>query len=176
MTGSKPDELIRTPMQWTAGPNAGFSAGEPWEPVNQGTDGPRPYQEQNVEAALADGDSLLNHYRKLIAARNEHPALRSLGFLPLESSAAPIYGYLRHSSDEAILVVLNFDDEAMSEYGLSLSGAPLSPGDYAVADLLTGAEAAPLVVEAEGAIHAYRPLPELPPRSALVLRLAGRGR
>jgi alpha-amylase len=170
MTGSKPDELIRTPMQWTAGPNAGFSAGEPWEPVNEG------YEKQNVEAALADGDSLFNHYRKLMAARNEHPALRSLGFLPLESSAAPIYGYLRHNPDAAALVVLNFDDEAISEYGLSLSGAPLSPGEYAGVDLLTGTEAAPLVVETEGAINAYRPLPELPPRSALVLRLAGQGR
>ena len=34
ITGSKPDELSRTPMQWTSGPNASFNTGYPWEPVN----------------------------------------------------------------------------------------------------------------------------------------------
>ena len=34
MTGEKPDEQIRTPMQWSAEGNAGFTTGSPWEPVN----------------------------------------------------------------------------------------------------------------------------------------------
>lgn len=36
MTGNKPDELIRTPMQWSAAANAGFTSGRPWQPVNRG--------------------------------------------------------------------------------------------------------------------------------------------
>ncbi len=69
MTGQKPDQRIRTPMQWTAAENAGFTAGFPWEPVNAD------YETVNVEAQAADPDSLLNHYRRLIRLRSEQPAL-----------------------------------------------------------------------------------------------------
>jgi len=42
MTGEKPDEMIRTPMQWSGEAKAGFTTGRTWELVN------RDYQEKNV--------------------------------------------------------------------------------------------------------------------------------
>lgn len=56
----------RTPVQWTAGKNAGFSDCQPWYTVNPN------YTEVNVEAAEKDPDSLLNFYRKLIALRQQY--------------------------------------------------------------------------------------------------------
>ena len=61
MLGEKPDEHIRTPMQWDASANAGFTSGTPWEAVN-----PDP-SDVNVESELADPSSLLNRYRTLLA-------------------------------------------------------------------------------------------------------------
>ena len=165
MTGSKPDELIRTPMQWTSQPGAGFTSGQPWEPVNQD------YEERNVEVQSAEPDSLLNHYRHLIALRNGHPALRGFAFQPAESSHPSLYAYLRYVEAEAILVVLNLGNKSTNEYAVNMRSSSLSEGRYVVVDLLTGTEAAPLVVEAGGAFNGYQPLSELPAHSALVLRL-----
>ncbi|MGE5378569.1 MAG: alpha-amylase family glycosyl hydrolase, partial [Bacteroidota bacterium] len=51
MSGSKPDEQIRTPMQWTAGTGAGFTSGTPWEPVNSD------YSSVNVASESGDSTS-----------------------------------------------------------------------------------------------------------------------
>jgi len=165
MAGSKPDELIRTPMQWTSGPQAGFTTGTPWEPVNGG------YEQVNVDAQSVDPDSLLNHYRRLVALRNDHPALRSLAFQAAESAARSVYAYLRHAEGEAILVVLNLGQEATDEALLTWRDSSLAAGRYVAVDLLSGEEAQPLSVEASGAVSGYLPVPELPARSALLLRL-----
>ena len=53
----------RTPMQWTDGENAGFTAGTPWLKINPN------YTDINVEAELADENSVLHFYKKLIALR-----------------------------------------------------------------------------------------------------------
>ena len=165
MTGSKPDELIRTPMQWTSGANAGFTTGDPWEPVNWG------YEGVNVAVQSEDPGSLLNRYRALIGLRGAHPALRSLNFQPFESAERFLYAYLRHVGGDAILVVLNFGDSVATEVSLGAAKSPLPPGHYAAVDLLSGEQIAPLTVEAGGGVSRYEPLPELPARSALVLQL-----
>ncbi len=74
MVGVKPDEMIRTPMQWDATEHAGFTTGTPWEPVNDD------YTSVNVATQQADPDSLLRHYQRLLTIRREHPAL-SIGAL-----------------------------------------------------------------------------------------------
>ena len=165
MTGSKPDELIRTPMQWTSGSQAGFTTGTPWQPVNEG------YEQVNVDVQSADPDSLLNHYRRLVALRNDHPALRSLAFQVAESPARSVYAYLRHAEGEAILAVLNLGQEATGEALFTLRDSSLAAGHYIAVDLLSGEEAQPLSVEAGGAVNGYLPVPELPARSAVLLRL-----
>jgi oligo-1,6-glucosidase len=58
----------RTPMQWDAGPNAGFTTGTPWLAVNPN------YPEINAEDQIADPHSVFNFYRQLIALRKNSPA------------------------------------------------------------------------------------------------------
>ena len=173
MTGAKPDELIRTPMQWSAEAHAGFTSGLPWEPVNWG------YENLNVKAQSDDPDSLLSHYRRLITLRAAHPALRSLAFESLESAGRSVYAYLRSVEGDAVLVVVNFGAEATAEYALSSSALSLPPGRYNVTDLSAGrgevASPSPLTVEPDGSISTYQPLPELEAQSALVLQLLPEG-
>jgi alpha-amylase len=88
MTGNKPDELLRTPMQWSGGPGAGFTSGTPWQPVNQD------FAQVNVAAQETDPDSLLNQYRTLVHLRNQYPALRTGEYLPLTASCQQIYPIL----------------------------------------------------------------------------------
>ena len=92
----------RTPMQWSAGQNAGFSAGRPWLPV--GVD----FQHVNVETESADPYSLLNFYRRLIAIRKEKNALNSGEWKPVLKGHYGVLGYYRVQGDETIFVALNF--------------------------------------------------------------------
>jgi alpha-amylase len=166
MTGSKPDEKIRTPMQWTAGPQAGFTTGTPWQPLNEG------FEEHNVEVQAADPASLLNHYRSLVALRQAHPALSSMEFHVLESAGQTVLAYLRTGGEEAILVVLNLGMKEAGAFALGSRGSPLAPGHYTARDLLTGSEVETLLVGEGGAVEGYQPLRVLPPQGALVLDLA----
>jgi alpha-amylase len=166
MTGSKPDELIRTPMQWTPGEQSGFTTGTPWEPVNPG------YEETNVEVEAADPGSLLTRYRARLALRSAHPALRSGEYTLVPSVGTAVYAFLRSTPGEQVLIVANLGDETATDYALSLAQSPLLPGSYTVADLLSGSPAASLSVGPEGDFEGYQPQAELPARTALILILA----
>jgi len=104
MVGPKPDETIRTPMQWSSAPNGGFSTGTPWEPLQAD------WRTTNVAAQDSSRQSLLNHYRKLILLRNAHQALASgpLTMLQTDDATGTIAAWLRSSRDEAFLIVVNF--------------------------------------------------------------------
>src|SRR5438552_7470693 len=60
MVGPKPDELIRTPMQWSSARNGGFTTGTPRESLQAD------WKAKNVAAQDSTTRPLLNHYRKLI--------------------------------------------------------------------------------------------------------------
>ena len=112
---SKARDNARTPMQWTAGENAGFTSGTPWLKLN-----PR-YTEINAEAELADQDSVFYHYRDLISLRREHPIVLTGEYRLLDEEDDQVYAYLRVNSDEdtaatgerALLVVANFTDDTV---------------------------------------------------------------
>src|SRR5437879_8461365 len=70
MTGEKPDERLRTPMQWVLAPAAGFTSGKPWEALQ-----PDSFT-ANVAVEDRDTTSLLNRYRRLIHLREANAALR----------------------------------------------------------------------------------------------------
>jgi len=91
----------RTPMQWTDGPNAGFSKAKPWLPV------PASAQTHNVETEAKDPDSMLNFYRKLLAMRHNEPTLLEGDYFPLNNDDPNVLAYLRRYKGEATLVVLN---------------------------------------------------------------------
>ncbi|MCL4246789.1 MAG: DUF3459 domain-containing protein [Anaerolineae bacterium] len=169
MMGRKPDERVRTPMQWTADPvTAGFTeAARPWEPI--ATEG----LEFNVAAETGDPDSLLSHYRGLIHLRNAHPALRTGAYLPLESDSRRVYAFLRHDDDETLLVIVNMDRQPTEDYALTMNTGPLS--DSVQAEALYGlapetALPAP-VLNAMGGFDDYAPLPQLEARQTIIIRL-----
>jgi glycosidase len=104
MVGPKPDETIRTPMQWSGEANAGFTTGKPWEPLQPD------WKTKNVAAQDSSRQSLLNHYRRLIQLRNAHPALSSgrLTLLQTDDTTGTVVAWLRSSGDEVFLIVVNF--------------------------------------------------------------------
>ncbi len=165
MTGVKPDENLRTPMQWNGNAYAGFSTGFPWYPVNAD------YTAKNVAAQLAAPDSLLSHYKELIRLRSAFGALRTGRLGEVMSGARTVYTYGRHGEDEDILVVHNLGAEAVSEYALQMRAGPITPGTYKVYDLLGEAWAADLIVGENGAFEGYVPFAELKPMTSTILLL-----
>lgn len=166
MTGVKPDERLRTPMQWTGEAGAGFTTGTPWQKINAD------YVERNVAAQLGDPDSLLEHYRGLIALRNKHPALHSGATVMVKANSRRLVSYLRRHGEEIMLIVVNVDNDPVSDYALSLERGPLA-GKY-TAQALWGfaAEAATLTANADGGFAAYTPTPEIPAYGSLILLLS----
>jgi alpha-glucosidase len=97
----------RTPMQWSPGENAGFTSlgATSWLPV-----GPD-HEKINVETELGDAQSTLNLYRRLLALRKTHPALRVGSYLTHPSSTEDVLVYRRESDTETMTVALNFSNE-----------------------------------------------------------------
>ena len=92
----------RTPMQWTAGENAGFTTGTPWLPVNEN------HRFLNAEAELADPDSVFHYYRRLIALRKQYDVFRDGRFTLLCPEDPQIFAYTRDTDTAHMLVVCNF--------------------------------------------------------------------
>ena len=132
MIGSKPDESIRRPMQWTAGTNAGFSAGTPWYGINSN------YKSFNVLNEKKDNNSLWSFYNKAIQSRNQETALQKGTYKNLANNKTGVYTYLRQFNSENILVIHNFSSNPTDSLLVSLLGAGVSIGPYLGANLLTG--------------------------------------
>ncbi|MCM3701289.1 alpha-glucosidase [Paenibacillus macerans] len=114
----------RTPMQWNAEGQAGFTTGTPWIAVNPN------YKEINVEAALADSDSLFHYYRRLIELRKQHEIIVYGDYALLAEDDDRVFAYLRSLGNERLLVILNFFGEESS---------------FALPAEVTGADAALLI-------------------------------
>ena len=99
---AKSRDNSRTPMQWSAALNAGFTQGSPWlKPAAN-------YPEINAEAALADPDSVFWHYRDLIALRKAHPIFTQGDYQELLAGNEQIWAYTRSANGQTLLVVSNF--------------------------------------------------------------------
>jgi alpha-glucosidase len=92
----------RTPMQWSAAHNAGFTRGEPWLPVADD------FAEVNVEAERDDPHSILTLYRRLIDLRRGEPALEVGRWEPVEAEG-DVLAYVRRAraGESGFLVALN---------------------------------------------------------------------
>ncbi len=99
----------RTPMQWDASnPQAGFSTNpKTWLPV------PSNYTAINVQAELADPNSLLNWHKQLIAMRRNNPALHNGGVVMLDINNPNVLSYLRSApaGQPSVVVSLNMTAE-----------------------------------------------------------------
>lgn len=94
----------RTPMQWTAGENAGFTDGKPWLAVNPN------HEEINADQAMSDPNSVFYTYQKLIELRKQHDWV-IYGDFKLIDSEADVFAYLRTYKGKKYLVVANLSDE-----------------------------------------------------------------
>ena len=92
----------RTPMQWDASENAGFTTGTPWIAVNPN------YKTINAAAEIDDPDSVFTYYRKLIELRHEHEIIVYGKFVPLLEDDPSIYAYARELNGQRLLVACNW--------------------------------------------------------------------
>jgi oligo-1,6-glucosidase len=104
--GEMSRDNARTPMQWDATANAGFTAGEPWIDVNPN------YVQLNAAAALADPGSVFHTYRRLIALRHSRPIVAEGDFRMLLRDDEQVYAFTRTLGDERMLVVANLSGRA----------------------------------------------------------------
>ena len=97
----------RTPMQWSAAPNAGFTTGKPWLPVAAN------YRAVNVAAQREDPKSMLALCTRLIALRRGEPALEVGRFEALNTDS-DVLAYIRgaRKGESAFLVALNFSAQS----------------------------------------------------------------
>ena len=96
----------RTPMQWDAGPNAGFTTGAPWMKVNPN------YTQINAAAALADPGSVFYTYQKLIALRKANPVFTEGDFQLLCPEDGQVFAYLRRGAGQRLLAAVNLSGQA----------------------------------------------------------------
>ncbi len=116
----------RTPMQWTAGCNAGFTTGDPWMPVNPN------HTWLNMESQLAASDSVFAHYRALICLRHNLAILEHGDFTPLMGQDPQIWAYTRRTPEKAILVIANCGRQARTvDVDAEWIGASLLLGNLA---------------------------------------------
>lgn len=164
MTGQKPDERLRSPMQWSSDANAGFTSGRSWEVINSD------YDRVNVGAENQDPASLLTWYRDLVQLRDRHPALRVGDTFKVVPDKQAIYTTLRVSKTEAILVVANLGSTPLSDYKLDLDASSLK-GKYQGKLLAGQGTIADLTVDDNGGYKAYKPLAELPAKGSFIILL-----
>ncbi|BBI33937.1 glycoside hydrolase family 13 protein [Cohnella abietis] len=95
----------RTPVQWSAGSNAGFTEGTPWIGVHEN------HKEINVERDRKDPDSIYHYYRKLIQLRKEHGIIVYGTYDILMEENEQIYAFTRTLEEEQLVVICNFSEQ-----------------------------------------------------------------
>lgn len=92
----------RTPMQWDAGEQGGFTTGTPWISVNPN------HTRINAAAQVGNPDSVFTHYQKLIALRKQYDVIAYGDFAPLDQQHPSVLAYTRRLNGEQLVVVNNF--------------------------------------------------------------------
>lgn len=126
-------ENSRTPVQWSAGENAGFTTGKPWFPINEN------YTEVNVEAQEKDPNSLLNFYRKLIAFRKGNPLALYGDYREHDPKNKYFYTYERNYLDKKMLVICSFSAQQRrydAPEGIRLKKGTLIFGNYEINQII----------------------------------------
>ncbi|MGN0985700.1 MAG: alpha-glucosidase [Candidatus Enterenecus sp.] len=128
-------DSARTPVQWSAGPNAGFTTGTPWFYVNPN------YTEINVADQEDDPNSVLNFYREAIALRKSLPVVKEGNYREYQRPSPIFYTYSREGAGQRLLVVCSFSPRSQRYWaprGFDLSRGKLILCNYP--DALTGAD------------------------------------
>lgn len=102
---AKGRDNARTPMQWDASANAGFTSGTPWIKVNPN------YTEINAEDERRDPDSVFTCYKTLVRLRKEYPVFVDGHFELLVPEDEDFFAYTRENDNEKLCVICNFYGE-----------------------------------------------------------------
>ena len=92
----------RTPMQWDASEDGGFSEAKPWISMNPN------HKTINAASQVDDPDSIFAHYRKLIALRKQYDVIANGDFAPLDMAHPSVLAYTRRTDREDLVVINNF--------------------------------------------------------------------
>ncbi len=137
-------DVARTPLQWNAGPYAGFSEAEPWLPLADD------YQTRNVELEIDDPTSILMLYHRLLGYRRITAALTLGSYCSFDVERDDCFVYLRERDAQRRLIALNFSG---ADCRLDLaSAAGASTGRLILSTRLDREEAAAL---AQVSLRAY---------------------
>ena len=120
----------RTPVQWDDSPSAGFTTGTPWLAVNPD------HVEWNAARQRNDPQSVLAHYRRLIALRHDEPVVALGDFAMLLPEHPEVYAFTRSLDDEVLLVVCNLSrtTQSLAELLPEARGADLVLGNLPAPD------------------------------------------
>jgi glycosidase len=129
MEGKKPDERIREPIIWASDRSSDGQTSWEADESNANT--------RSVEEQLGDPNSLLNHYKKLIAWRNEEPVLGDGGIASFETKDEGILAYARIGGETQLLVVNNLTGEAKSVDLNANGAAPFAKVRFGTDDAIT---------------------------------------
>lgn len=106
--GQKSRDNSRTPMQWNDEAHAGFTTGTPWIEVANN------YNTANVEAAMADPESILYTYKKLIQLRHEHDIVTYGEVVPRYLDHPQLFVYERRYQGDTWLIIVNMTSEKVT--------------------------------------------------------------
>ena len=118
----------RTPMQWDASANAGFTEGTPWLPVHDD------YAAQNAEVEGTDTDSVLSWYRYLAELRSSREELIAGTWEELMSNSEEIFAFQRTLGDAHTVTLVNWTEDEVSYDPSLVDGLELVAGSYGQAD------------------------------------------
>ena len=115
----------RTPMQWEAGGEAGFTTGSPWISVNKNC------EVINVKESLDDQNSIFYFYQKLIQLRKEYDVISQGSYEPVLIGLDGIFAYKRSYHGERLLVVAElFGMHRKVEFSENLEGDRILLSNY----------------------------------------------
>jgi oligo-1,6-glucosidase len=98
----------RTPIQWSAATNAGFTNGNPWIKLNPN------FKEINVESQQADPSSVLNFYRRLVKFRKDNLTLVYGNSQDIALTNPNIFAYWRWDDNKVFLGAINMSTSVSS--------------------------------------------------------------
>ena len=119
-------ENSRTPFQWNAEANAGFTSGKPWLKVNTN------YSTLNAAAQQKNPVSVVNYFKRLTSLRKNNPILTYGEYEIVDLNNPSVYAYTRSYQGKKWLIALNFTDKkAKFQTNESLKKAAIMLGNYA---------------------------------------------
>ena len=105
--GPRSRDNARTPYQWDASENAGFTTGKPWLKVNPN------YTEINLEADRKHPQSIFAFYQKLLKLRKENPAVYDGDLQFCREDSDKVIVYTRSCPEQTMLVIANKSDDTL---------------------------------------------------------------